>query len=127
MRKLHSQLKFKLQISYGTQSFLGKDFNHFVLIKRPGNAAPVASGNWGCGAFLGDRHHKAILQWLAASQAGRGLIYFTFEDAPFSLELQYVAINSACAAVQVCLCVRIVQSERCVRCVSANARASMRK
>ena len=30
----------------------------------------VATGNWGCGAFLGDPQLKAMLQWIAASEAG---------------------------------------------------------
>jgi poly(ADP-ribose) glycohydrolase len=27
--------------------------------------AGVATGNWGCGAFGGDTHIKAVIQWLA--------------------------------------------------------------
>ena len=42
---------------------------------------PVATGNWGCGVFLGDPVHKAIVQWLAASSLGRATRYFTFSDA----------------------------------------------
>ncbi|XP_034239743.1 poly(ADP-ribose) glycohydrolase-like [Thrips palmi] len=42
--------------------------------------APVATGNWGCGAFRGDPHLKALLQLLAAGEAGRALVYFTFGD-----------------------------------------------
>ncbi|KAK4403260.1 Poly(ADP-ribose) glycohydrolase 1 [Sesamum angolense] len=39
----------------------------------------VATGNWGCGAFGGDPEVKAIIQWLAASQALRPFIlYYTF-------------------------------------------------
>lgn len=39
----------------------------------------VATGNWGCGAFGGDPEVKAIIQWLAASQALRPFIsYHTF-------------------------------------------------
>lgn len=41
---------------------------------------PLATGNWGCGAFRGDPELKAALQILAASQAGRDVIYFTFGD-----------------------------------------------
>lgn len=36
---------------------------------------PVATGNWGCGVFRGDPELKLLLQWLAASLAGRELIY----------------------------------------------------
>lgn len=45
---------------------------------RAGRA--IATGNWGCGAFLGDPHQKAIIQWLAASSVGRATRYFTFGD-----------------------------------------------
>ncbi|KAG0489905.1 hypothetical protein HPP92_006768 [Vanilla planifolia] len=39
----------------------------------------IATGNWGCGAFGGDPQIKAVLQWLAASQALRPFIhYYTF-------------------------------------------------
>ena len=31
----------------------------------------VATGNWGCGAFGGFVDLKAVLQWMAASAAGR--------------------------------------------------------
>ncbi|OAY51350.1 poly(ADP-ribose) glycohydrolase 1 isoform X1 [Manihot esculenta] len=39
----------------------------------------IATGNWGCGAFGGDTEIKAIIQWLAASQALRpAIFYYTF-------------------------------------------------
>lgn len=39
----------------------------------------VVTGNWGCGAFGGDPEIKAIIQWLAASQARRPFIlYYSF-------------------------------------------------
>ena len=45
-----------------------------------GRLRAVATGNWGCGAFGGDKRLKALLQWLAASAAGRDVVYFTFGD-----------------------------------------------
>lgn len=42
--------------------------------------ASVATGNWGCGAFRGDAHLKALLQLMAAAEAGRSVFYFTFGD-----------------------------------------------
>ncbi|XP_068161884.1 poly(ADP-ribose) glycohydrolase-like [Antennarius striatus] len=52
---------------------------------RPGtpkeNLAAVATGNWGCGAFRGDTRLKALLQMLAAAEAGRDVAYFTFGDS----------------------------------------------
>ncbi|KAF8402438.1 hypothetical protein HHK36_013394 [Tetracentron sinense] len=41
----------------------------------------IVTGNWGCGAFGGDPELKAIIQWLAASQALRPFIlYCTFGE-----------------------------------------------
>lgn len=40
----------------------------------------MATGNWGCGAFGGDPHLKALIQWIAASVCGREIKYFTFGD-----------------------------------------------
>ena len=48
--------------------------------KFPTKGADVATGNWGCGAFGGNIHLKSLLQWCAASAAGRGVAYFTFND-----------------------------------------------
>ncbi|RNF23287.1 putative poly(ADP-ribose) glycohydrolase [Trypanosoma conorhini] len=44
------------------------------------HSGPVATGNWGCGAFGGDRQLKLMIQWCAASEAQRSLIYSTFND-----------------------------------------------
>eukprot|EP00271_Cylindrocystis_brebissonii_P022072 TRINITY_DN827_c0_g1_i5.p1 TRINITY_DN827_c0_g1~~TRINITY_DN827_c0_g1_i5.p1 ORF type:complete len:690 (+),score=111.14 TRINITY_DN827_c0_g1_i5:52-2121(+) len=42
----------------------------------------VATGNWGCGAFGGNLQLKSLLQWMAASQAGRPFVlYYPFGDA----------------------------------------------
>jgi len=40
--------------------------------------APVATGNWGCGVFNGHAQLKAVLQWLAAAEAGRPMHYYPF-------------------------------------------------
>lgn len=41
---------------------------------------PIATGNWGCGAFGGDLRLKALLQLMAAAEAKRPICYFTFGD-----------------------------------------------
>ena len=38
---------------------------------RKGILRPVATGNWGCGAFKGDPQLKSMLQWMAVSASGR--------------------------------------------------------
>ncbi|XP_039728317.1 poly(ADP-ribose) glycohydrolase isoform X2 [Pteropus medius] len=52
---------------------------------RPGvsseNLSAVATGNWGCGAFGGDARLKALIQILAAAEAERDVVYFTFGDS----------------------------------------------
>ncbi|KAG7492729.1 hypothetical protein MATL_G00017930 [Megalops atlanticus] len=61
---------------------LNKAYCGFV---RPGvkseNLSAVATGNWGCGVFGGDTRLKALLQMLAAAEAGRDVAYFTFGDS----------------------------------------------
>ncbi|CAF4071077.1 unnamed protein product [Adineta steineri] len=48
--------------------------------QTPDCAYPVATGNWGCGAFNGDKQLKAIIQLIAASQTVRPLIYAAYGD-----------------------------------------------
>jgi len=50
----------------------------------------VATGNWGCGAFLGCAPLKALIQWAAASQCNRRLRYFPFDET-FGPELEALA------------------------------------
>ncbi|RLN51589.1 hypothetical protein BBJ28_00014356 [Nothophytophthora sp. Chile5] len=44
-----------------------------------GRCWPVATGNWGCGVFQGDRELKFLIQWLAASLRRREMVYVLFE------------------------------------------------
>lgn len=43
-----------------------------------------ATGNWGCGVFGGDAQLKAMIQWMAATVAGREIHYFPFGDRRIS-------------------------------------------
>ena len=47
------------------------------------SCVPVATGNWGCGAFGGNKQLKTVVQWLAATRVGRKVCYCTFRDASF--------------------------------------------
>uniref|UniRef100_A0A9J8BI24 poly(ADP-ribose) glycohydrolase n=2 Tax=Cyprinus carpio TaxID=7962 RepID=A0A9J8BI24_CYPCA len=71
---------------------LNKAFCGFV---RPGvqpeNLSAVATGNWGCGAFGGDKRLKAVLQMMAAAEAERDLMYFTFGDADLVKDCVHVS------------------------------------
>lgn len=42
--------------------------------------APVATGNWGCGAFCGDPQLKLLIQWCAASECGHPISYSVFDQ-----------------------------------------------
>lgn len=66
-----------------------------TTIKREDSTAkwPIATGHWGCGAFNGDKHLKAIVQWMAASEAGRTLRYFAFGDEQFNQRFNDVVIR----------------------------------
>lgn len=45
------------------------------------SSLPIATGNWGCGAFRGDRELKFVLQLIAAAVTNRSLHYYTFGDS----------------------------------------------
>ncbi|XP_041089490.1 poly(ADP-ribose) glycohydrolase [Polyodon spathula] len=47
----------------------------------------VATGNWGCGAFNGDSKLKALIQIMAASEARRDVVYFTFGNKELVQEI----------------------------------------
>ncbi|XP_017872565.1 PREDICTED: poly(ADP-ribose) glycohydrolase [Drosophila arizonae] len=49
-------------------------FRHWLSTPAPG----VATGNWGCGAFGGDPHLKALIQIMVCAHHGRPLAYYTF-------------------------------------------------
>ena len=51
---------------------------------------PIATGNWGCGAYRGDPQLKAMIQWLAASvRHAPAVYYYTFEN-PLLLEVRVI-------------------------------------
>ncbi|XP_050980021.1 poly(ADP-ribose) glycohydrolase isoform X2 [Labeo rohita] len=70
---------------------LNKAYCGFV---RPGvqteNLSAVATGNWGCGAFGGDKRLKAVLQMMAAAEAERDLMYFTFIDTDLLTDVHHI-------------------------------------
>ena len=37
----------------------------------------VITGRWGCGAFGGDEQLKLLIQWIAATEAGRDMVFIT--------------------------------------------------
>ncbi|WAQ96761.1 PARG-like protein [Mya arenaria] len=60
---------------------LSKAYCGFLSPGPADRALPaVCTGNWGCGAFGGDKQLKALIQLMAGARAGRDLCYFTFDD-----------------------------------------------
>jgi poly(ADP-ribose) glycohydrolase len=47
----------------------------------------IDTGNWGCGAFCGNRQLKALIQVVAASANGDSLNFYCFRDKTFGEEL----------------------------------------
>lgn len=58
-------------------SFNGSDGSGVSLPSA--RQGPVATGNWGSGAFGGDVELKLLIQWCAASEAARPLHYYAFD------------------------------------------------
>eukprot|EP01080_Neovahlkampfia_damariscottae_P010021 gene10021-2340_t len=50
----------------------------------------VATGNWGCGAFQGDKHLKSMIQWISATEADQEMFYYTFRDEKLSSDIKGV-------------------------------------
>ncbi|CAL8305837.1 unnamed protein product [Boreogadus saida] len=78
-------LPFRSFLDQFHPSKMNRELNKaFCGFARPGEKSEclsaVATGNWGCGVFGGDTRLKALLQLLAAAEAGRDLAYFTFRD-----------------------------------------------
>jgi hypothetical protein len=56
-------------------------------------SGPIATGNWGCGAFGGDLYLKFLIQWCAASAAGRPLVYHTFGNPVLAESIRALVTN----------------------------------
>lgn len=63
-------------------------FSHQLPDDKPteNSMTEVATGNWGCGMFGGNKRLKTLIQWMAASKAGRPLRYYTFREPQLSQE-----------------------------------------
>ncbi|KAI6204205.1 hypothetical protein M3Y94_00645600 [Aphelenchoides besseyi] len=55
--------------------------------RTPDAPLEIATGAWGCGNFKGNVELKFLIQWLAASLAGRPLRFHTFNDTAVGVDL----------------------------------------
>ncbi len=55
----------------------------------PDEKLAISTGKWGCGAFGGSPQVKFVLQWLAASERGRDMLFYSFGDKAYK-ELEEV-------------------------------------
>lgn len=44
------------------------------------NKQSIATGRWGCGAFNGISQLKFLIQWIAASECDKDIIFYRRED-----------------------------------------------
>eukprot|EP00697_Spironema_sp_BW2_P015804 gnl/Spiro4/6793_TR3511_c0_g1_i1.p1 gnl/Spiro4/6793_TR3511_c0_g1~~gnl/Spiro4/6793_TR3511_c0_g1_i1.p1 ORF type:complete len:618 (-),score=189.44 gnl/Spiro4/6793_TR3511_c0_g1_i1:194-2047(-) len=77
-----------------------EEFSHRFMLRETIKAyvgfnvpecSTVATGNWGCGMLNGDPDLKTLLQWIAASQLDKSLIYYTFGNADLTRRQQDLA------------------------------------
>lgn len=52
----------------------------------------VITGGWGCGAFNGDFTTKVIIQWIAASMAGKDIVICPFGRAKLLHQIDLVGL-----------------------------------
>ncbi|KAL8431282.1 hypothetical protein ACSSS7_005367 [Eimeria intestinalis] len=72
----YTDSNIRREILKASLGFQGDPFEELVSSKR----APVATGKWGCFIFGGDNELKSLIQWIAASYAGRVLHFNAFGD-----------------------------------------------
>jgi poly(ADP-ribose) glycohydrolase len=67
---------------------LNKAYCGFYSSEKDGVNIPVATGNWGCGAFRGYNRLKCLIQLIACAANKRNLVYYTFNDFELLLEME---------------------------------------
>lgn len=67
---------------------LNKAYSGFL--NGAGEKGKIATGNWGCGAFKGNSHLKALIQVMAASQVGCDELLYCTDNDGFRVKLAEV-------------------------------------
>jgi poly(ADP-ribose) glycohydrolase len=70
-----------------TKRELEKSFAAFSVCEEDERSTAIATGRWGCGVFKGNPSWKILIQWIAASAAGREIVFCTLDDQKFFLSL----------------------------------------
>ena len=65
------------------------------------SSIPIATGNWGCGAFGGHIELKVLIQVLAGAQARRPIAYFTFGRSGLAQKVNAMARRFSDLAIAV--------------------------
>jgi poly(ADP-ribose) glycohydrolase len=87
---------------------LHKAYTAFNVKIREGS--PVATGNWGCGAFRGDKHLKFLIQAMAAGGAARPLVYYCCGDREFVDQIVGLSARLRDKRVTVSWLLKVVES-----------------
>ncbi|RQX72891.1 poly(ADP-ribose) glycohydrolase [Toxoplasma gondii CAST] len=74
--KQYSPVMVNRELMKAAVGFKGDPYELIVS----GSRQPIATGLWGCGVFNGDAQLKTLIQWLAASYAGRSMKFYTFSN-----------------------------------------------
>jgi len=74
---IEKQATFQFQMTYVLRE-LNKA--HAGFLTEDETPRKVATGKWGCGVCKGNPQLKFIIQWLAASIAGREIVFYTDKD-----------------------------------------------
>ena len=69
-----------LGFQYTSKGILRELNKCYAAMSVSNTPSSVATGNWGCGVFGGDVALKILIQWMAASRAGKSVVYYPFDD-----------------------------------------------
>ncbi|KAL3285060.1 hypothetical protein HHI36_019184 [Cryptolaemus montrouzieri] len=86
---------------------LGKAYAGFHC-NHADNLAPVATGNWGCGAFQGNAKLKSLIQLMACNVAHRDLVYYTHGDLKLQDDIYEMYLFIVANKITICELLSII-------------------
>jgi hypothetical protein len=78
------------ETQYSAARFVREIQKVFTAVHNVG-IADFATGNLGCGVFLGDASHKSLLQWIACTVAGVNVLYLPFNARGVADDLEVIS------------------------------------